>query len=95
MEAERAGLLFLSIPYDKGWTILVDGKEAEPYKIFDTFLSVHVSSGFHEISLQYMPEGLKTGAMITAASIFTLLALAGIFAMREKKHKPMRSHSIQ
>ncbi|WP_333645876.1 YfhO family protein [Lacrimispora sp.] len=95
VEAERAGLLFLSIPYDKGWTILVDGKEAEPYKIFDTFLSVHVSSGFHEISLQYMPEGLKTGAMITAASIFTLLALAGIFAMREKKHKPMRSHSIQ
>ncbi|MFT4106204.1 MAG: YfhO family protein [Lacrimispora sp.] len=94
VEAQRSGLLFLSIPYDKGWTILLDGREVEPYKIFDTFLSVHVSAGFHEISLQYMPQGLKTGAVMTAVSVFILLVLAGISVMRERKHKPMRSHSI-
>ncbi len=94
VETEKAGLLFLSIPFDKGWTILVDGKEAEPYKVFDTFLSVHVPSGSHEISLQYMPQGLKTGGMITAVSMLTLLGIAGIAETGKRKHKLMRNHSI-
>lgn len=92
VEAERAGLLFFSIPYDKGWTIKVDGKAVEPYKVFDTFLSVHMTAGSHEVSLEYMPEGLKTGGMITAGSILILLGLAGL-TLQKKKSKPMRIHS--
>ncbi len=91
--ADKAGLLFLSIPYDKGWTIKVDGKDVEPYKIFDTFLSVHMTAGTHEISMEYMPEGLKTGGIITAGSIIFLLILAGVSAGKGKKRRPMRVHS--
>ena len=93
VDAERAGLLFLSIPYDKGWTIKIDGKEVEPYKIFDTFLSVHTTAGTHEVSLEYMPQGLKSGAMITGGSIFILLILSGLAAKKHKKRKPMRIHT--
>ena len=93
VEAEKAGLLFLSIPYDKGWTVKVDGKAVEPYKIFDTFLSVHMTAGTHDISLEYMPQGLKTGGIITAGSVVILLALAGISAVKRKKRRPMRVHS--
>lgn len=94
VEAERAGLLFLSIPYDKGWTIKVDGKTVEPYKIFDTFLSVHMTAGSHEVSLEYMPQGLKAGVMITAGSILILLALAGLSYKNRSKCKPMRIHTM-
>ena len=93
VEAEKAGLLFLSIPYDKGWTVKDDGKAVEPYKIFDTFLSVHMTAGTHDISLEYMPQGLKTGGIITAGSVVILLALAGISAVKRKKRRPMRVHS--
>jgi len=91
--ADKAGLLFLSIPYDKGWTVKVDGKVVEPYKIFDTFLSVHMTAGTHEISMEYMPEGLKTGGIITAGSVIFLLILAGVSAGKGKKRRPMRVHS--
>lgn len=37
IEADRAGVLFTSIPYDKGWTVKVDGVEQETRKIFDAF----------------------------------------------------------
>lgn len=93
VDAQRAGLLYLSIPFDKGWSVKIDGKEAEPYKIFDTFLSVHMTAGTHEVSLEYMPQGLKTGGMITGGSILILLALAGLAAGKNKKRRPMRTHT--
>ncbi len=93
VDAEKAGLLYLSIPFDKGWSVKIDGKEAEPYKIFDTFLSVHMTAGTHEVSLEYMPKGLKAGGMITGGSILILLVLTGLAAGKNKKRKPMRTHT--
>ena len=93
VDADKAGLLYLSIPFDKGWSVKIDGKEAEPYKIFDTFLSVHMTAGTHEVSLEYMPEGLKAGGMITGGSILILLVLTGLAAGKNKKRKPMRTHT--
>lgn len=85
INTERAGLLYLSIPYDKGWTILVDGVKTEPYKLFDTFLGVRLGAGTHTVELHYMPQGLKTGGLITAGSIAFLLAAAGWSVSRKKK----------
>lgn len=93
VDADKAGLLYLSIPFDKGWSVKIDGKEAEPYKIFDTFLSVHMTAGTHEVSLEYMPEGLRAGGMITGGSILILLVLTGLAAGKNKKRKPMRTHT--
>ncbi len=93
VSADRAGLMFLSIPYDKGWTIWVDGKKVEAYKIFDTFLSVHMTAGTHEISLKYVPEGLKLGGSITAGSILLLLVIGGISLKNRRKRSPMRVHT--
>lgn len=92
VDAERAGLLYMSIPYDKGWTIKVDGETVEAYKIFDTFLSVHLTAGTHEISLEYMPQGLEAGAFITAGSVLILLVFGGLSFRKRKKSRPMRKH---
>ena len=54
--------MYTSIPYDKGWTITVDGAEVTPRKLFDTFLAVDLSGGTHEISMTY-ERGLRTGAV--------------------------------
>ena len=93
IDSDRSGLLYFSIPYDAGWTIKVDGREAEPYKIFDTFLSVHLSAGTHEIEMEYMPQGLKPGFAITAGSIAILLIMACVSA--KKKNKNGRRRKIK
>ncbi len=87
IRADRSGVLFTSIPYDKGWTIKVDGEKQESGKIFDTFLSVELSEGSHRISMSYEPEGLRTGAGISA---FSILCLAGI-AVRGYRHRKNQS----
>jgi len=72
---EKDGILFTSIPYDKGWTVEVDGIEQETEKIFDTFLSVEVPEGTHTIRCSYEPQGLRLGIWISLGSaLFLILA---------------------
>lgn len=77
--ADKAGVMYTSIPYDKGWTVKVDGNEVTPRNLFDTFLGVDLTAGTHEITFSYEPEGLRTGAWISggAAAVLGLIALAG------------------
>jgi len=73
----EAGPVFFSIPYDKGWKVLVDGKEADAKSIGNAFLCVDVSGGKHEIELKYCPEGFKEGIILTALGwiVFTVISI--------------------
>ena len=73
----EAGPVFFSIPYDKGWKVLVDGKETDAKSIGNAFLCVDVSGGKHEIELKYCPEGFKEGIILTALGwiLFTVICI--------------------
>lgn len=68
-------LLYTSIPYDKGWTVKVDGKKADLIEIKDAFLGIEISGGNHSIEFSYTPEGYYSGWFITIASIIILIAI--------------------
>lgn len=78
VQADEAGLLFTSIPYDKGWKVLVDGQEVEGRKVMDAFLGFDLAAGNHQVSLEYTPPGLKAGAAVSVISILCVgLAFLG------------------
>ncbi len=87
VNTEKDGVLFTSIPYDKGWTVRLDGEETETEKIFGAFLSFRVPSGTHTVRMSYMPRGLKPGAAVTGISLAAVLAaaLAGRAAGKRKR----------
>ena len=87
---EHPGLLYTSIPYDRGWSVLVDGEEAETRKLFDTFLTVELPAGSHTVEMHYEPEGLRAGAAITAVSAGSLAAAAVLGRLAERKKKERR-----
>lgn len=62
-------ILYTSIPYDKGMTILVDGKETKSTKIFDTLIGIELSKGNHVIEFKYTPQGFKEGTIISIIGI--------------------------
>ena len=41
------GILYLSMPYEKGWTVRVDGKKIETTKVLSSMLGAKVSAGHH------------------------------------------------
>ena len=67
--------LFLSIPYDSGWKVKVDGKEVKTCRIGDAFLGVKVPSGEHTVSLKYTPSGFSIGWKVSLAAAIIFIVL--------------------
>ncbi len=70
-------LLFLSIPYDPGWTAYINGTETDITTVFDgTFLGVLLpAEGDYEVEFKYTVPGLKIGIMTSLLGIIAFLAV--------------------
>ena len=86
-DAAANQLLFLTVPYDEGWTIIVDGAEVKPMQVFGAFLGVRVPKGHHEIAMSYQPEGLLPGAAISGAALLLVLMIGGMEWFRYRKRR--------
>ncbi|WP_416828551.1 YfhO family protein [Ectobacillus polymachus] len=74
INVKQPGTMFLSIPYDKGWSVMVDGQKTKPLKLNDAFLGVNLPQGQHNIQLKYTSPGFTVGAII---SLFSVILTAG------------------
>ena len=77
--------LFVSIPYDEGWKIYVDGKKVEYESLFDSFIGIKLNKGKHTISMKYIPKGFNIGIVI---SLFTVV-LSLIYNITKKSKKTL------
>ena len=84
ISVKKSGVLYLSIPYEKGWKIKVDGKDAEKVKVLNSMLGVELEAGEHEIELSYVPDGFYPGLIISFSALL-LLCLFVYLDMRKKK----------
>ena len=73
VDVQNEGVLYVSIPYEKGWTVKVDGKKAEILKFQDAMIALKLSKGHHRVELNYLPEGMMGGAMISAFAVVAFL----------------------
>lgn len=65
--------LFIPISNDGGFTATVNGKTAEIYQVFDTFMAVKLEKGSNTIQLSYVVPGMKISLLLFAAGIFLLI----------------------
>ncbi len=80
---EEPGLMMLSVPYDQGWKVTVDGKGAETLVIGDALTGLYLESGDHEIRMVYEPQGFKAGLAISLLSLFIYI----LTCIRQKRLK--------
>ena len=68
-------VLFLSIPYDDGFKILVDSKEVDYYKVIDNFIGLDLEKGYHDIEIIYEVKGFKLGLFVSLLSLITFILI--------------------
>lgn len=78
-------MLFTSINYDSGWTVLVDGKETQITKIGDALIGINMPAGEHMVEFKYMPDGLLMGLIISAAALVILILFTVLNKFRGKR----------
>ena len=74
--------LVLSVPYSKGFTAYVDGKETKLQKANTMFMALELEPGSHEIRLTYCTPYLKAGLALSLAGLVVYFMLV---AVRRKK----------
>jgi LL-diaminopimelate aminotransferase len=77
LDAKEAGTLLLTIPYDTGWKLMVDGVETEYVSVGEALMGVHVEAGTHRIEMKYTPPGLWAGSALSLICVVLYLLSIG------------------
>lgn len=73
IHVDEAGTLLLTIPYDDGWKVLVDGVETETYRVGGALMGLDLEPGDHEISMTFTPAGLWSGSLLSLICVALFL----------------------
>ena len=82
--------MLLSIPYDEGWHVYVDGVETEIMPVGEALTGCWLTAGQHEVTMHYIPQGFVEGAIISTVSLLILvLGIAVKSGVFRKHHRKM------
>ena len=87
-------MLYTSVPYDKGWSVFVDGVKVDKeniVKIGDALMGVKMDAGEHTVEFKYTPSGFVLGMTISILGIVLLI----IFVILKKKERFIFSDSFK
>ena len=80
-----ASALFTSIPYEKGWSVWVDGQPVQPYAALGSLLAAPLTPGAHTVELRFVPPGLRAGLALSFGSGAAIAAWFWLAAVRKKR----------
>lgn len=75
--------LFLTIPYDKGWKLYIDGKKVDTYRVLVSYTGADLSAGDHEIEMKYTPVGFVPGVIVTIISWMVFIIIVVLFNKKQ------------
>lgn len=87
------GFLVLNIPYNKGWSAKINGKNVELKRMNGILTGLYLEKGNHDIELTFLPRGLKLGFIISLITL--LLSLIYFFKTREQRLQYAKENKIQ
>ena len=85
--AKDDGNLLLSVPYDEGWNVTVNGTATELTPAADKGLSsLNMQKGANRIVMTYKTPGALAGLAVSLATAAALVA-AGLFTRQKKSRR--------
>ncbi len=85
IEMETAGRLILSIPYEAGWDIRINGEEAKGVLFGGCLMAFDLEPGRYSLELHYVPQGAGAGLVVSAGSILLFVLLMWLSGRGQKQ----------
>lgn len=87
IKAPQDGYVMFAIPFEKGWSIYVDGEKQEILKANLGFQGIAVKEGTHQVELKYQAPGFLQGLAVSILCWSVFLGLVYYFYYKEKPKK--------
>ena len=82
--ADEGQRILFTIPWDEGWTCLIDGQKVPIDKTWDLFMSVDVPAGQHRYEMKFFPAWMNYGLIVSGAALVGLIILMVVWKQRKK-----------
>src|SRR5205085_5275782 len=90
VQASAQGLLVVNEALYTGWSAWVDGAETPIVHANGIFMAVPVSTGSHNVILEYQPPGLRAGLSITAVAVVAVAIGIGLAQLGRMRRRAVR-----
>lgn len=84
IDVQKSGVMLTSIPYEKGWTLYVDGVKTKTNEAMEVFVSAELEKGTHEIKLVYSPQGFVPGVVIAVIAMLAFVFMCVNDSLKKK-----------
>ncbi|MBQ7500675.1 MAG: YfhO family protein [Clostridia bacterium] len=86
--AEKDGMLFTSIVYDKNWNVFIDGEKVKTYKTLDALVGLNIKKGTHHVEFRYVPHQFYVGLIISGGAAFVFAgSIAAYILLRRRERR--------
>lgn len=85
--SDKNGVFVLTIPYEKGWNIKLDGKKVEGYPVGEMLMGIDITEGHHTIEMVFIPQGFYIGLFISILSAAGFVIMMIIYNKKRKQEK--------
>ena len=75
IKTNEDSFVVLSLPYDEGWNIKVNGKEISYYECNGGMIGFNVESGDNHIEMEFIPKGFYLGSIMSCVGLISLVVL--------------------
>lgn len=79
------GCFVTSVPYDKGFTVKVDGHTVKTEKVNKAFLGFRIGAGTHRVKITYHSPGKRAGMLVSFVGIFLFAGWMALISLQIKR----------
>ena len=79
-------LLFIPVGYDKGWSCKINGQDTQVLEAAGSFMAIQLKDGINQIEMNFLPNGLIPGLLISGISLLGLLLICFLVKLGRKKN---------
>lgn len=87
IQVSNDGYFVMSIPYDEGFEIYIDGEKTECLKVNSNFIGAKISKGNHHVEIKYTAPLLHKGIFISMLGVLLLIFIILLDITRKIRHK--------
>ena len=88
IDCSSDGYFELTVPYDSGFEIYVDGSRQDYEKVDTAFIGFPISKGSHDIKIVYTAPFQREGIAVSAAGLLICAVFAAYDLKKRKTSKP-------